>query len=79
MQDNPLELTKRLARFVSETKSQDIPPVIFEHAKVAFMDWLSVTLAGKDEDLVEKLIKYADVMGGHAQATVLGYGVKKSV
>ncbi|MFZ3207648.1 MAG: MmgE/PrpD family protein [Geobacteraceae bacterium] len=79
MQENPLELTKRLARFVSETKSQDIPPVIFEHAKVAFMDWLSVTLAGKDEDLVEKLIKYADIMGGHPQATVLGYGVKKSI
>jgi 2-methylcitrate dehydratase PrpD len=79
MQAKPIGLTRRLAQFVAGVHNHNIPPVVFEHAKVAFMDWLSVALAGKDEPLVKKLIKYSDLMGGHEQSTVLGSGVKRSV
>ena len=78
MQEKPMELTKTLAKFIVETDKSNIPSQILEHTKVAFMDWLSVTLAGKDDPLVGKLIKYSDLMGGYEQATVLGYGVKKT-
>ena len=74
-----LELTKTIARFVTETDVSNIPSIVYEHAKVAFMDWFAVTMAGKDEPLVSKLIRFADLMGGHEQATVLGYGLKTNV
>lgn len=79
MQKESFDLTGKLAEFVVGTANKDIPPEIYEHAKVAFMDWLAVTMVGKDDPLVGKLIKYADIMGGYQQATILGHGVKKSV
>lgn len=36
-------------------------------------------MAGKEEPLVTKLLKYADLMGGKEQANILGYGIKKTV
>lgn len=72
-------MTERIAEFIVNTDSSEIPPPVYEHAKVAFMDWLSVTLAGKDDPLVEKLLQYSDLMGGHEQATILGHNMKKSI
>jgi len=74
-----LKLTKVIAQFIVETDGLDIPAMIYEHAKVAFLDWFAVTMAGKNEPLVLKLIRFADLMGGHEQATVLGYGLKTNV
>ncbi len=72
-------LTARLGSFIADTDAKSIPPEAFEHAKVAFLDWVAVTVAGKDDPLVKKLIDYASTMGGHEQATILGHGMKKSV
>ncbi len=72
-------LTRRVAQFVSDTDVSDIPAPLFEHAKVAFMDWLAVTLAGRHEPLVEILLRLARHLGGKEQATVLGFGTKTSV
>ncbi|MEW6439296.1 MAG: MmgE/PrpD family protein [bacterium] len=71
--------TRQLARFIAKLDASAVPAEALEHAKVAFMDWLAVTLAGKDDPLVAKLIDYADAMGGNGQATLLGHGKKKSV
>ena len=79
MEDKPMGMTKRLAEFIVNTERSEIPDAVFEHAKVAFMDWLGVTLAGKDDPLVDKLLQYADLMGGKEQATILGHGNKRSV
>jgi len=78
MKKNPAEFTRVISEFVAGTKPNDIPQPVFEHAKVALLDWLAVTIAGKDDPLVLKLIRYADLMGGHQQATILGYPFKKS-
>ncbi|MEE8398938.1 MAG: MmgE/PrpD family protein [Desulfobacterales bacterium] len=72
-------MTRTLAEFIVNTRVSDIPDPVFEHAKVAFMDWLGVTLAGKDQPLVDKLLRYCDTLGGNEQATILGRGMKKSV
>lgn len=69
--------TRKLAQFIVHTDAGTIPQSAYENAKVAFMDWIAVTLAGRDDPLVHKLIAYADMMGGSGQATVIGYGVKK--
>ena len=78
MEKKSIELTKELARFIAGTGKSDIPLHVFDHAKVAFKDWLGVTFAGKEDPLVKKLIKYADMMGGNKQSTMLGYGIKKT-
>ena len=76
--ENP-GLTRAIARFIVETDPSDIPIHIHEHAKVAFLDWFAVLMAGKDEPLVLKLIHYADLTGGNEQATVLGHGLRKNI
>ena len=79
MEDKEKGLSRRIARFIVESKTSDIPPHIYEHAKVAFLDWFAVLLAGKDEPLVLKLIHYTDILGGNPQATVLGHNLKRNV
>lgn len=79
MENTNTAVTRRIAQFVVETDETRIPPEIFEHAKVAFMDWFAVLMAGKDEPLVLKLLRYADLLGGHQQATILGHGLRKNV
>ncbi len=79
MQNQPVELTKKLAEFIVDTNIDNIPDQVFEHAKIAFMDWLGVTMAGKDDPLVTKLINYCDILGGNQQATVLGHKMKKTI
>jgi len=79
MGDGKLGLTARLGGFIAGTEAKNIPDEAFEHAKVAFLDWVAVTVAGKDDPLVKKLIDYANIMGGNEQATILGHGMKKSI
>ena len=56
METKQVEVTKTVAQFIVKTDASDIPSQIYEHAKVAFQDWFAVTIAGKDEPLVFKLI-----------------------
>jgi len=79
MSESPEGMTRRIARFVVETDAASIPAEIREHAKIALLDWYGVTLAGKDDPLVLKLIRLADTLGGREQATILGHGKKTQV
>jgi len=79
MENKSIGMTGKLASFIVNTRTSAIPSSVFEHVKVAFLDWIGVTLAGKDDPLVIKLIEYADLMGGHEHATLIGHGVKKTV
>ena len=72
-------LTRTIARFITQVDTVSIPREDYEQAKVALLDWLAVLLAGKDEPLVTKLLRYGDLMGGNAQATILGHGQKTNV
>jgi len=72
-------MTARLASFIVRTDASRIPEEAYEHAKVALLDWVGVTMAGKDDPLVRKLMAFADLEGGRRQATVLGHGLKKTL
>ena len=78
MEADATGVTRRIARFIVQTDPTAIPAEAIEHAKVAFLDWFGVLMAGKDEPLTQKLIDYAQSVGGHPQATVLGHGLKTS-
>ncbi len=71
-------MTRQLARFVAATDQAAIPDVFYEHAKVALLDWVGVTLASKEEPLVKLLLQFADRTGGNEQSSIVGYGVKKT-
>ena len=79
MTESERGITRRLAEFVVSTDIKKIPEEIYEHGKIAFLDWLGVTVGGMEDPLVYKLIAYADTMGGNSQATLLGRKMKKSV
>ncbi|MCU0600034.1 MAG: MmgE/PrpD family protein [Desulfobacterales bacterium] len=79
MSEQAMGMTQKLADFIATTDSAKIPKEIYDHAKVAFMDWLAVTVGGVNDPLVFKLIKYAQTMGGNPQATLIGLPLKTSV
>jgi 2-methylcitrate dehydratase PrpD len=83
MTENTRKMAERLAEFVVNTSGGQIPAEIYDHAKTALMDWLGVTFGGVNDPMVEKLIAYADEMGGKPQATIIGHaagnGNKKTV
>ncbi|SHI65126.1 2-methylcitrate dehydratase PrpD [Desulfatibacillum alkenivorans DSM 16219] len=79
MTGETMGMTKKLAGFCSNTPASSIPEEMHDHAKTAFMDWLAVTYGGKDEPLVEKLMRWAGREGGSPQATIIGFGEKKSL
>jgi len=79
MTAQPPGTTQKLAEFIATTNADRIPADAYEHAKVAFIDWLAVTMGGKDEPVVMKLLDYTRIMDGNPQATILGHGVKKNV
>jgi len=72
-------VTQAIARFIVETQARDIPAAAFEHAQVAFLDWFGVTLAGREEPAVDKLVRLGQLQGGHEQATILGRPMKTNV
>lgn len=72
-------MTRQLARFIANTKETDIPTEAYEHAKLAVLDTLGVTLAGAQDPLVKKLVNFSSLVGGIPQSSVLGYNTKKTV
>ncbi len=79
MAENASGMTRKIAEFIVTTNAEKIPEEAYAHAKVAFMDWLAVTLGGANDPLVEKLIDHEKKMGGNPQATILGHGVKMNI
>ena len=79
MTEQDMGMTRKLAYFIATFDVSKIPGEAYEHAKVAFMDWLAVTVGGVDDPLVYKLINYAETMGGNPQATLIGLSAKTSV
>jgi 2-methylcitrate dehydratase PrpD len=71
-------MTRQLAQFVAATDQAAIPDAFYEHAKVALLDWIGVTLASREEPLVKLLLQFVDHGGGNEQSAIVGYGVKKT-
>lgn len=72
-------VTKRLAEFATTLEMTDIPSEIISEAKLAFCDWVGVTLAGAKDNEIQSLLAVVELMGGNEQATVIGKGIKTSV
>ena len=62
---------EELARFVAETRVDDIPEAVRRHAAITFLDTLGVILAGGARPEVAAL---RDRLSGGAGATIYGRG-----
>ncbi len=74
-----MQTTKRLSEFITSTDFDDLPSEVVNEAKLCFMDWLAVTIAGANEAETRGLVDVIDLVGGKEQATVLGKNIKTSV
>jgi len=74
-----MEATKSLAKFVLSTNFDDLPIEVVKEAKLCFMDWLGVALAGAHDPEVNSLLQVIELIGGNEQATILGKNAKSSI
>ncbi|MBI2864287.1 MAG: MmgE/PrpD family protein [Chloroflexi bacterium] len=73
-----MDVTARVARFVSETNFHDIPAQAIEVAKGAILDCLGVTLAARREPATAVVLDLVRELGGNPRCSVLGMGLKTS-
>src|SRR6266404_4172678 len=71
--------TEKIARFIVDAGYEDIPRDAVEKAKRTALDCLGAALAGVSEPVSQTITGYATKLGGPAQASVFGAGVKVSV
>ena len=60
-------VTGELARFIASTRHSDIPDIVIAEAKMCLLDWLSVSLAGTNDPMVESVIQTVELLGGAPQ------------
>jgi len=67
-----LNVTASLARFITGTRSEDIPPNVLHQAKRSFVNFFAVALAGCRTGPVEMALKTLSEFSGGKSATLVG-------
>jgi 2-methylcitrate dehydratase PrpD len=71
--------TEKIARFLVDTKYEDVPREAVEKAKRTALDCVGAALAGVGEPVSQTITGYVTKLGGPPQASVFGAGLKSSV
>ena len=71
--------TEKIARFLVDTKYEDVPREAVEKAKRTALDCVGAALAGVGEPVSQTITGYVTKLGGPPQASVFGAGLKVSV
>ncbi len=71
--------TEKITRFIVDTGYEGIPYDVVEKAKRTALDCMGAALAGVTEPVSQTITGYIIKLGGPAQASVFGAGVKVSV
>jgi 2-methylcitrate dehydratase PrpD len=71
-----MNVTESLARYIAETRYDQFPEEVIEHAKFCLLDWVAVTLVGAREEVSKKILETIKTFGGEKQATILGMNLK---
>lgn len=69
---------ERIARFIVETRREAVPPAALDTARGAAFDCVGVALAGAAQPLGKMMLEMTREEGGHAEATVIGGGLRTS-
>jgi 2-methylcitrate dehydratase PrpD len=67
-----MNATESIARFIADTRYEDIPQPVLAATRTIILDGLANVLAGSREPLLEHVRRYVDRLGGRAQCTVVG-------
>ncbi|MCY3692609.1 MAG: MmgE/PrpD family protein [Chloroflexota bacterium] len=73
-----MNITRRIAEFVTASDIEDFPPDAIEAAKAAIMDCLACMLAGSGESLSDILCRYVAAESASPAASVVGRGFRTS-
>jgi 2-methylcitrate dehydratase PrpD len=71
--------TEKIARFIVDTRYEDIPPDAVAKAKRTALDCLGAALAGVSETVSQAVTGYVTTLGGPSQASVFGACLKVSI
>jgi 2-methylcitrate dehydratase PrpD len=71
-------VARRLARWVTQLRHEDLPPQVIEHAKRCFLDTLGVQVRGATLPWIQPAYRLARAMGG-SDATVSYHGDRLSM
>jgi 2-methylcitrate dehydratase PrpD len=72
-------LTQRIAEFVIETRTADVPADVLDASRDAVVDTLGVAIVGSTEEVGEIALRYVRDMGARKEATIWGTHVSTSV
>ena len=73
-----MDVTGRIAEYITATDIEDFPPDAIDAAKGAIMDCLACMLAGSHESLSDILCRYVAAESASPSATVVGRGFRTS-
>jgi 2-methylcitrate dehydratase PrpD len=72
-------LTQRLAEFIVQTRSSDVPPAVLDAARDALIDTLGVGIVGATEEVGEIALRYVAGLGARREACIWGTHVSTSI
>lgn len=75
----PDTLVEQLANFTSDTQFDQLPPAVVEECKRILLDSIGCAVAAIGEPKGRIGIDYARIMGGNADATIMGTGERVSI
>ncbi len=68
--------TETLARWIAETKYEQIPAAAIEQAKKSILDYMGTATYGTTSELGKIILEFTREQGGNPQARVLGTNIK---
>jgi len=74
-----MSATLDLAKFVSDTREDEIPAEVLHHARRCVINMLGVVLHGTQNPAARIFLDLFAEEGGHPNASVLGFGVKTTL
>jgi len=69
-------LVRQLAKFVHDLKYENLPDNVVEKAKICFLDYLGVALAGYQTELGKTVVSVMKGLGGVSESTIIGDGTR---
>lgn len=73
------DVTRRLARYVVEAKSQDIPDAVRHESKRALLNWLGCAIGGCGHPTVDRALRAFAPFSGPPEATIVGRGERVDI
>ena len=74
-----MEVTRKLARYIVESRYADIPEKVRHEAARSFLNWVGCAVGASRHETVERALKALSGFSGPPQATVLGRGERLDI